>query len=84
MTARYLRTLLLILAVWAPARVCLGRNASTPFPLQQKPASLSGTTTPANGVPSIGDLMTVIDKATADGTQGRDWSTPVKLVIIFT
>jgi flagellar biosynthetic protein FliP len=29
-------------------------------------------------------LMTVIDKATADGTEGRDWSTPVKLVIIFT
>lgn len=38
---------------------------------------------PANTVPSIGDLFTVIDKVTATGEQNRDWSTPVKLVIIF-
>ena len=48
------------------------------------PTGAAPATPPVNGVPSIGDLMTVIDKATADGTQGRDWSTPVKLVIIFT
>ncbi len=42
------------------------------------------TTTPANGVPSLTDMMTVIDKATADNNSGKDWSTPVKLVIIFT
>ena len=36
-------------------------------------------------VPSIGDLLTVVDKATAKpgGEEGKDWSTPVKLVIIF-
>lgn len=36
-------------------------------------------------VPSIGDLMTVVDKATAtpDSGETKDWSTPVKLVIIF-
>jgi flagellar biosynthetic protein FliP len=28
--------------------------------------------------------MTVIDKATNNETKGKDWSTPVKLVIIFT
>ncbi|RKY24956.1 MAG: flagellar biosynthetic protein FliP [Planctomycetota bacterium] len=28
--------------------------------------------------------MTVIDKATAAETKGKDWATPVKLVIIFT
>ncbi len=44
----------------------------------------STTTTPANGVPSLTDMMTVIDKATADNNSGKDWSTPVKLVIIFT
>lgn len=34
-------------------------------------------------VPKIGDLMTVVDKATSgDGT--REWVTPIKLVIIFT
>lgn len=84
MTARYLGTLLLTLAVWASPRVGLARDTGTPLPLRQQPAGLSGTNAPANGVPSIGDLMTVIDKATADGAQGRDWSTPVKLTIIFT
>jgi flagellar biosynthetic protein FliP len=34
-------------------------------------------------VPSIGDLMTVLDKATTPEAEGKDWSTPVKLVIIF-
>jgi len=37
-----------------------------------------------NTMPSIKDLMTVIDKATTDNGAGKDWSTPVKLVIIFT
>ena len=34
-------------------------------------------------VPSIGDLVTVLDKATEEDAEGKDWSTPVKLVIIF-
>ncbi|MEK7995614.1 MAG: flagellar type III secretion system pore protein FliP [Planctomycetota bacterium] len=84
MTGKLLGTLLLTLAVLAPPRVCLARDAGTPLPLRQQPAGTAGTNAPANGVPSIGDLMTVIDKATADGAQGRDWSTPVKLAIIFT
>ena len=39
----------------------------------------------ANGVPSIGDLMDVVNKATAteEGEAANEWSTPVKLVIIF-
>ena len=38
-----------------------------------------------SSVPSIADLLTVVDKATAtpDGAAAKDWSTPVKLVIIF-
>ena len=43
----------------------------------------SATNTPKQVVPSIADLMTVIDKATTNETKGKDWSTPVKLVIIF-
>jgi flagellar biosynthetic protein FliP len=35
-------------------------------------------------IPSIEDLITVVDKATADDTKQKDWSTPVKLVIVFT
>ena len=34
-------------------------------------------------VPSIADLMTVVDKATSNATEGQDWSTPIKLVIVF-
>ncbi len=38
----------------------------------------------AQSMPSIGDLLTVVDKATTgSGENGKDWSTPVKLVIIF-
>jgi flagellar biosynthetic protein FliP len=37
----------------------------------------------ADNVPSIGELVNVLEKATAQEGQGRDWSTPVKLVIIF-
>jgi flagellar biosynthetic protein FliP len=45
--------------------------------------NVSSAKNPANAVPSIGDLMTVIDKATTSEVKGKDWSTPVKLVIIF-
>ena len=34
-------------------------------------------------VPKIGELVDVMEKATAD-SESREWSTPVKLVIIFT
>jgi len=34
-------------------------------------------------VPSVTDLITIVDKATAEGSEGQEWSTPVKLVIIF-
>jgi flagellar biosynthetic protein FliP len=76
--------LLLALAVLASPVVCSGRDISTPLPLRPQPAGAAGTNASANGVPSIADLMTVIDKATTDGTQGRDWSTPIKLTVIFT
>ncbi|MCD4831076.1 MAG: flagellar type III secretion system pore protein FliP [Anaerohalosphaeraceae bacterium] len=38
-----------------------------------------------NSVPSIKDIMTAVDKATNDASDGetKNWSTPVKMVIIF-
>ena len=67
------------------AGLSLGQNANTPvqpeFP--RMPNDTSKMNAPATGVPSIGDLMTLIDKATTEQNEGRDWSTPVKLVIIF-
>jgi len=48
------------------------------------PNDTTTTKTRVKSIPSIGDLMTLIDKATTPETKGRDWSTPIKLVIIFT
>lgn len=53
------------------------------FLLTAAAAGGEGTESGSNQMPSFGDLITVVDKATADTSEGRDWSTPVKLVIIF-
>jgi len=78
------RMLFLVFIVLTPAGFSFGQDANV-IPVQP---GLTGNTTatsaPANGVPSITDLMTVIDKATTSETKGKDWSTPVKLVVIFT
>jgi flagellar biosynthetic protein FliP len=67
MAARFIRIFFLAFVVLSTANLSFGQENNTA----------------ATSVPSIGDLMTVVDKATSDGTEGRDWSTPVKLVIIF-
>lgn len=47
-----------------------------PDPLVQSPPE-------PGSLPEINDLFKVVDKATSIESTGRDWSTPVKLVIIF-
>jgi flagellar biosynthetic protein FliP len=47
----------------------------------QQPAISTDPAPPAQ-MPSLNDLVSLVDKAT-EQSQGRDWSTPVKLVIIF-
>jgi flagellar biosynthetic protein FliP len=46
-----------------------------------------GTTTPPAptpvSVPTVGELMNVLEKATSQQPESKDWSTPIKLVIIF-
>jgi len=90
MTHKFLRSVFVVLLFTAPVGLCLGADGDkfgqiTPPDL----SALSGgkdssaTTTNGNSVPSLGDLMTVLDKATAEEGAGKDWSTPVKLVIIF-
>ncbi len=54
-----------------------------PIELPPLPEVNQKSEAPVVGVPSMGDLMTVVDKATENGGEGKDWSTPVKLVIIF-
>jgi flagellar biosynthetic protein FliP len=68
---RYFKAFFLAIIVAGTTSVCFGQAGS---------AASGGATT---ALPSIGDLMTVIDKATADASGGKDWSTPIRLVIIF-
>lgn len=41
------------------------------------------TTSSVGNLPSIGELMEVVDKSTEDFSEGQDWSTPVKLIVVF-
>jgi flagellar biosynthetic protein FliP len=67
-----------------PALSSYGQDVKT-NPLQaMRSDETSAVNAQANGVPSLSDLATVIDKATANSSSDKDWSTPVKLVIIFT
>jgi flagellar biosynthetic protein FliP len=78
------RMLFLAFVVLTPAGFSFGQDANV-IPVQPGlPGNTTTTSAPANGIPSIKDLMTIIDKATTDETKGKDWSTPVKLVVIFT
>jgi flagellar biosynthetic protein FliP len=61
-----------VFVVLVPAALSLGQTGR---------ASAAHVAT--NTVPSISDLITVVDKATTNDGAGKDWSTPVKLVIIF-
>ena len=73
MTGKFFKLIAAMLLLLLAAEFCLGQANNT---------AVANNT--ANGVPSVGDLMTVIDKATAEQSKGKDWSTPVKLVVIFT
>jgi len=88
MTGKFFKLIPAMLIVLFLAEFCLGQAGNTPTNTTKQPAAAANTAgaanNTANGVPSIGDLMTVIDKATAEQSKGKDWSTPVKLVIIFT
>jgi flagellar biosynthetic protein FliP len=72
MASKPIRIFFLAFIVLSTANLSFGQNDDI--------AEVPDKTT---SIPSIGDLMTVVDKATSDGTEGKDWSTPVKLVIIF-
>jgi len=79
MINKIIRTSFLVFIVLICAGKSSGQVGST---LEQTGDS---TVHPGNTtIPSIGDLMTIIDKTTTTESKGKDWSTPVKLVIIFT
>ncbi len=86
MAGKLIRKLLFAVVILMPAGLSFGQGANAPAQLEfpRLPNDTSEVNAPAVGVPSIGDLMTVIDIATGDGAAGKEWSTPVKLVFIFT
>ena len=79
MTHQWLQRIMLLLCLF-----CTQVTYAQPTDASDSMAPSALTEPSANsGLPGIGDLMTLVDKATAEQSQGRDWSTPVKLVIIF-
>ncbi len=94
MAGKLIKIFFLAFVVLLPAGFSFGQDVNV-IPVQPGlPGNTATTSVPAptaglrqqavGGVPSITDLMTIIDKATTNETKGKDWSTPVKLVIIFT
>jgi flagellar biosynthetic protein FliP len=76
--------LLILALVLMPSPAAFGQIGSkiTPLTMPQIPAQNKTVPAPAN-VPTIGELVSVMEKATSQSGEGKEWSTPVKLVIIF-
>ena len=95
MMNKFFITCFLILFILLPFNICLGQNTNnifsqsemSDFGIEQPEFPVNTITTsqstPSNTVPTISELKTVVDKALADEEESKDWSTPVKLVIIF-
>ncbi|MHC4571759.1 MAG: flagellar type III secretion system pore protein FliP [Planctomycetota bacterium] len=85
MARKLIRTLFLLFIIFIPADLSFGQvtNAFDQAGLPAQNSNVSSASNAANAVPSIGDLMTILDKATTNEAKGKEWSTPVKLVIIF-
>ncbi len=83
MLAKHMKIPFLVLVTMFTSVTALGQN---PGVSQTNLNGLSASTSDptANAIPSITDLMNLMEKATTTETKSKDWSTPVKLVIIFT
>jgi len=58
------------------------KSPITPPTMPQMPTPNKPAGAPIN-VPTLNELMSVLEKATSQQPEGKDWSTPIKLVIIF-
>jgi flagellar biosynthetic protein FliP len=86
MPCRLVKAFLVILLIFAITQPLLGQTNNVPRQVTIPAQGNSAVTTnvSANAVPSISDLVTMLNKATSKDAEGKDWSTPMKLVIIFT
>jgi len=85
MTDKFISKFLLVCLVLLAGGLSFGQDTGgfRQVGLTATSGDKSAAKAPVNGVPSISDLMTLIDKATTSEAKSNDWSTPVKLVIIF-
>ncbi|MBN1506849.1 MAG: flagellar type III secretion system pore protein FliP [Sedimentisphaerales bacterium] len=82
--SRRMQTIAVLVFLLLFAATAHGQANRMPAPPAMPPMSTSDPkTAPANNVPSIGELVSVMEKATSQKGEGNEWSTPVKLVIIF-
>ncbi|MCY2931762.1 MAG: flagellar type III secretion system pore protein FliP [Planctomycetota bacterium] len=70
-----------ILAAGAPARAQPG--GTTAGPAASRPASQPASR-PATNVPSVGEVISLVDKATSGPGGKGDWAAPIKLAVVFT
>ncbi|MCP4452077.1 MAG: flagellar type III secretion system pore protein FliP [Planctomycetes bacterium] len=63
--------------------VCIVFGALVSTTWGQNAPDPAGSSQSTNNLPSLTDLVQVVDQATAGDEQTRQWSTPVKLVVIF-
>lgn len=85
MAGKFIKISFLLLLVFSPSHLCYCKDTTKfpQLPMPKMPGNINEESVPVAGVPSIGDLITAIDKATTNEGQEKNWSTPVKLVIIF-
>ena len=82
---RMAKKVVALLLILLPTAISSGQVSNTFPPPQVPQMDAAGDTQapPPSNVPSIGELMTVLEKATSQEAEAKDWSTPVKLVVIF-
>ncbi len=85
MTDKLIKTFFLITVILSLNALSFGQDANRfgQIGLEIKPGETTAAKLPVNEVPSISDLMTIVDKATTNEAGDKGWSAPVKLVIIF-
>jgi flagellar biosynthetic protein FliP len=81
--ARHMQRITILVSILSLAAPLHGQVKRPVMPPAMPQAGTNNIKPPAmNNVPSITELVSVMEKATQKD-QGREWSTPVKLVIIF-
>lgn len=85
MTGRFIRTFFLVFVVLTSSQLSFAQTGNTSLQIPQidLPSTNPSASVPTNDIPSIGDLMTLVEKVTTNEDESNNWSTPVRLVIIF-